>query len=219
MLRNNLAKIMLDKNIRQTAISKDTGIARSTISRISKNLSEMIDVETIDKLCLYLDVTPNEFFDFIPYTFSYNLYTEDFDCDINLDNYEQTFFFKGASFNFDFYLDVVYRNNKLGDYYFLGNIEDLNHDKKEITIGLHLKYEQQDKFNSIFEAIPLSFKNEVYENMSNVVISNFEDNLNNYFAELEGKMGEYYPNDLILEIPKFIMSYDINVQLFTDLPF
>lgn len=67
MLRNNLAKLMIDRGISATQLFNDTGIARSTISKISNNNTDKISLQTIDKICNYLEVSPSEFFDFWPY--------------------------------------------------------------------------------------------------------------------------------------------------------
>lgn len=67
MLRNNLAKLMIDRGISATQLFTDTGIARSTISKISNNNTDKISLQTIDKICNYLEVSPTEFFDFWPY--------------------------------------------------------------------------------------------------------------------------------------------------------
>ena len=67
MLRNNLAKLMIDRGISATQLFNDTGIARSTISKISNNNTDKISLQTIDKICNYLEVAPEDFFDFWAY--------------------------------------------------------------------------------------------------------------------------------------------------------
>lgn len=67
MIRNNLAKLMIDRGISATQLFTDTGIARSTISKISNNNTDKISLQTIDKLCNYLEISPMDFFDFWPY--------------------------------------------------------------------------------------------------------------------------------------------------------
>ncbi|HEM4762899.1 TPA: helix-turn-helix transcriptional regulator, partial [Streptococcus suis] len=67
MLRNNLAKLMIDRGVTATQLFNDTGIARSTISKISNNNTDKISLQTIDKICNYLEVSPSEFFDFWAY--------------------------------------------------------------------------------------------------------------------------------------------------------
>src|SRR5699024_5557022 len=48
------------------AISHKTGIARSTLSALTNNLSRMIQFETMDKLCQHLEINPKDFFEYIP---------------------------------------------------------------------------------------------------------------------------------------------------------
>ena len=67
MLRNNLAKLMIDRGISATQLFNDTGIARSTISKISNNKTDKFSLQTIDKICNYLEVSPSDFFDFWDY--------------------------------------------------------------------------------------------------------------------------------------------------------
>jgi transcriptional regulator, XRE family len=79
MIRNNLAKLMIDRDITATQIFNDTGIARSTISKIYNNNTDKISLETIDKLCNYLMVTPTDFFDYIPYEVEVKLSIDEYD--------------------------------------------------------------------------------------------------------------------------------------------
>ena len=67
MLRNNLAKLMIDRGISATQLFNDTGIARSTISKISNNKTDKFSLQTIDKICNYIEVSPSDFFDFWDY--------------------------------------------------------------------------------------------------------------------------------------------------------
>lgn len=78
MIKNNLAKLMFDRGITATQLFKDTGIARSTISKITNNNTDKISLKIIDQLCNYLRVTPAEFFDYIPY---------EIEVQITFDNY------------------------------------------------------------------------------------------------------------------------------------
>lgn len=71
MIKNNLAVLMAERNIKASKISAETGISRSTLNSISNNSSKMIQLETINSLCQYLNITPNDFFDFIPFDVSF----------------------------------------------------------------------------------------------------------------------------------------------------
>lgn len=57
---------MAEGYISQTEIHKATGISKSTISTIYNNKTDMIKLETLNKLCNYLAITPADFFEFTP---------------------------------------------------------------------------------------------------------------------------------------------------------
>lgn len=106
MLRNNLAKLMIDRGITATQLFNDTGIARSTISKISNNNTDKISMSTIDKICNYLRVTPADFFDFIPFEFDIKVLFEGFDSYEEFEEYTKQFFdYKGEVF-FEVILNV-----------------------------------------------------------------------------------------------------------------
>lgn len=67
MIRNNLSILMSERNMKNSVLSLKTGISKNTISSTAKNDGKMIQLETINKICQVLDVTPNEFFSYLPY--------------------------------------------------------------------------------------------------------------------------------------------------------
>ena len=83
MLRNNLARLMVDRGIKTLHLSNETGIARSTITKIANNQSDKIGIDTINKLLGALDVGPSDFFDYIPYDF-------DFTFDVDFEDASQS---------------------------------------------------------------------------------------------------------------------------------
>ena len=83
MLRNNLARLMVDRGIKTLHLSNETGIARSTITKIANNQSDKIGIDTINKLLGALDVRPSDFFDYIPYDF-------DFTFDVDFEDESQS---------------------------------------------------------------------------------------------------------------------------------
>lgn len=106
MLRNNLAKLMIDRGVTATQLFNDTGIARSTISKISNNNTDKISMSTIDKICNYLHVTPADFFDFIPFEFDVKVLFEKFDSYEELEEYFKQFFNYKSKALFEVILNV-----------------------------------------------------------------------------------------------------------------
>lgn len=66
MIRNNLAVLMRERGIKNSILSLKTGISKNTISSTAQNDGKMIQLETINKICQVLDITPNEFFEYTP---------------------------------------------------------------------------------------------------------------------------------------------------------
>ncbi|MCG4280890.1 helix-turn-helix domain-containing protein [Lacticaseibacillus saniviri] len=65
-IRNNLAVLLAARNIKLSQATKDTGISRNTLFGIASNKNKMIQLETVNALCQYLEITPNEFFVYAP---------------------------------------------------------------------------------------------------------------------------------------------------------
>ncbi|EME8160232.1 helix-turn-helix transcriptional regulator [Enterococcus faecium] len=71
MIRNKLSILLAERGIKATKVANDTGIARSTLSKITNNSSEKIDYSTINTLCRYLKITPCDFFEYEPFDVSF----------------------------------------------------------------------------------------------------------------------------------------------------
>ena len=67
MIRNNLAILMSERGIKNSFLSAKTGISKNTISATASNDGKMIQLETINKICHVLEVSPCEFFSYLPY--------------------------------------------------------------------------------------------------------------------------------------------------------
>ncbi|EIX7109436.1 helix-turn-helix transcriptional regulator, partial [Listeria innocua] len=108
MISNNLSILLAERKIKITRVAKDTGISRSTITSIAQKDSKMIQMDTIDTLCRYLNVTPHDFFEFIPINFEINVFPRE--GTFHLINNTDKLTLK--RFAFDLYIDVQEKNNK-----------------------------------------------------------------------------------------------------------
>lgn len=52
------------RRIKISTLHERTGISRSTLTKLYYDKTKMIELNTIDKLCLALDVTPGELFEY-----------------------------------------------------------------------------------------------------------------------------------------------------------
>lgn len=69
MLKCSLAILLAEKKLRISKVSGDTGISRTTLTSLSNNYSQGIQLDTLNKLCLYLQVTPDRLFAYIPFDY------------------------------------------------------------------------------------------------------------------------------------------------------
>lgn len=66
MIRCNLAVILAEKNMRLTQISQATGLSRTTLSSLAYNYSKGIQFDTLNTICTFLNITPNDLIDYVP---------------------------------------------------------------------------------------------------------------------------------------------------------
>ena len=62
MIKCNLSRIMGEKKLKISDVSRDTGINRGTLTRLYQETAERIDLEVMDELCQYLECEVGELF-------------------------------------------------------------------------------------------------------------------------------------------------------------
>ncbi len=68
MIRNRLKELMAERGLKASRIANDIeNLSRNTINSTVNNNGKMIQFETINLLCQYLGVTPNDFFEYLPF--------------------------------------------------------------------------------------------------------------------------------------------------------
>lgn len=66
MIRNRLNELMKIKKVRVKDLNEQLGISRATLVKIRENTASQMRYDTINKLCKYLNVTLNDFFEYTP---------------------------------------------------------------------------------------------------------------------------------------------------------
>lgn len=111
MIKNRLAVLLAERNLKITQVAKDTGISRNTITSTAQNDSKMIQLQTIDVLCNYLGITPADFFEYYPAIYDISIFIEDFEMEVFFND----MFVTGmniSNFSADIYLDLKFPNNQ-----------------------------------------------------------------------------------------------------------
>lgn len=71
MIRNKLASLLADRNLKISRVANDIpNLSRNTITATSQNETKMIQLDTINELCQYLGISPTDFFEFLPFDLS-----------------------------------------------------------------------------------------------------------------------------------------------------
>lgn len=93
MIINRLSILLAERNIRANRLAVETGIAQSTLTRITNNRSSQIDYDTLNKICIFFRITPDEFFDYTPFDFkvSLSVLDEDFSIFINIYRFSERY--------------------------------------------------------------------------------------------------------------------------------
>lgn len=66
MIRSNLAIILAENNLKITKVSFDTGISRTTLTALSQNDCKGVQFDTLNTLCRYLHVYPQDLLSYVP---------------------------------------------------------------------------------------------------------------------------------------------------------
>ena len=65
MIRIHLSRLMGEKRLKIADLARDTGLSRTTVSRLYHEDSERIDLDTLEKLCRYLDINIEELLEIV----------------------------------------------------------------------------------------------------------------------------------------------------------
>lgn len=63
MIKCNLSRILGEKKLKISDVSRDTGINRGTLTRLYQETAERIDLEVMDQLCDYLKCDVGDLFE------------------------------------------------------------------------------------------------------------------------------------------------------------
>lgn len=177
MIRNRLAEIMFERNIKAVRMAKEIGISRNTIANTAANSSDMLQMKTIDKMCRFLKITPCEFFEYVPMDIDFKIYES---TPIRFSKIE------GSSL----YTPIIN----------LDLLIDINNDGKKIELDTELYLENYTGFSSVpFDTNEMEFR------IFNINPKYLED-IDNIFSSLSTGFKKVIHQKLSDEIKQFIIS-------------
>lgn len=193
MIKNNLAVLMAERELKIADVYKETGISKTTLMALSENKGKGIQLETIDKLCNFLNVSPKEFFVYSPFLVEY--IPNDNKLFLRLTSGEKinNFYFNFSSFtdeqmDLEMRMDYLANPSKKYDFYFAVYIEEGNTELEKIYNNLNIMF-KRDLINNIFDySIEFFIKNKKIENATCSLC--LEINSLQFYREIEIKNGK-----------------------------
>lgn len=67
MVYCNLAVLLAERRMKISSVSADTGISRTTLTALCQNAGKGVQTDTINTLCMYLNITVGDLFIFFPF--------------------------------------------------------------------------------------------------------------------------------------------------------
>lgn len=67
MIHCNLSVLLAERKLKITRVSAETGISRTTLTALANSNGQGVQFDTLNNICIYLGVTPNELLSFIPF--------------------------------------------------------------------------------------------------------------------------------------------------------
>jgi len=162
MLRCNLNVLLSERNVKITRVSRDTGISRTTLTALCYNHGQGIQFDTLNTLCCYLSVTPEQIFTFVPFNVELKAEFEN-----GLSNDDVVDFFD---------VDIcVMDKNKLREFRLLSSIGkkvDRNNfiESIELWLDVESSASEQEAIAKYFVQIPLTFKSDFERTITNQVL-------------------------------------------------
>lgn len=184
MIRCNLAVLLAERDLKITKVSADTGISRTTLTSLSSNNCQGIQLDTLNKLCIYLNVSPNDIFLTLPFSIickeiQYNktdiphIFDLEILLEVNLNQKNLPIYLYATMYNntINPQLDEVQRNNlEIYDIEIETSFKDKVNSKFSIKENTNLKY---------LKLMPIYFLNDLKEDIVNYISQQFHLNANN----------------------------------------
>ena len=66
MIKCHLSRLLGERRLKISDVARDTGINRGTLTRLYHETAERVDLDALDKLCVYLNCTLQELLEYVP---------------------------------------------------------------------------------------------------------------------------------------------------------
>lgn len=185
MIRNNLSILMSERNMKNSYLSAKTGISKNTISATSSNDGKMIQLETINKICQVLEVSPCEFFSYLPFDLEIKIYPEKLTITDEIVGKDEILMPVKqpviTELTFDIFMSKVSKNGTI-DYLLTGSLTNSVNLFKNISPSFSIVFssDNADEGWKFWESIPLPFQKDIEKDITLKVIDEVGNQLASY---------------------------------------
>lgn len=162
MIRNRLAVLLAERQLKISKVSSITKISRTTLTSLAQNDSKMVQLETVNTLCMYLRIPVSEFFEYIPYNLDYYI---DISNVLKYDPKEGP-----LTYGIEAYINVQGETDSFTlDY--AGELTDYSMDMFEMFLKPSDKI-QSKKAKEFFDSLPDSFTAQINSDFEKLLLKN-----------------------------------------------
>lgn len=204
MIKTNLAVLMAERGLKISDVYEATGISKTNLMAISDNTGKGIQYETMDKLCDFFNITPEQFFIYSPYNFNFHV----------LNNNDNVAHLNDIAI-------TVSKSSGLKSYTFSPNVitpmgEQFNVTKEDADFIINYKLfmsiddfddeklkKNKKEFYSIYDGLPTVLKSDINNKFLTLVMENLADINGQTITVLDGKIDysntENWTHDLTIK--------------------
>lgn len=177
MIRNKLAELLAERQIKISRVANDVpNLSRNTITSTAQNSGKMIQLETINSLCQYLDISPSDFFEYLPFDVTFNLEITKADV-YSDDDSASNIKVPNGSINFDLYISVKSYNSKSFTFGYVGqNINDAYWNDENNNLEFKLTKDDDNDFKKVWDQkITPGFQSVIWDNIKKDFVKKIND--------------------------------------------
>ena len=204
MIKTNLAVLMAERGLKISDVYEATGISKTTLMAISDNTGKGIQYETMDKLCDFFNITPEQFFIYSPYNFNFHVLNND-DNVAHLNDIAITVSKSSGLKSYTFSPNVITPMGEqfnvtredadfIINYKLFMSIDDFDDEKLK---------KNKKEFYSIYDGLPTVLKSDINNKFLTLVMENLADINGQTITVLDGKIDysntENWTHDLTIK--------------------
>ncbi|SUM70177.1 helix-turn-helix domain-containing protein [Staphylococcus hominis] len=218
MIRNRLSELLSERGLKTSRVAKDVKIARSSLTSMIQNDAEMVRYDAIDKLCRYLNISVNDFFEYVPINIEITI--ENIDSLITFNDVEDLRDLSKIIFylyvNADFLIDIEF-NNKNYTYDCELSLDEIKYNTffNEFIFVLKEEDEHSDLKEKIDNLTP-GLKKILFKRINNLLNEKFVELLLDKTDNEESFFNFSYPEQMVIKEEIRTSKFAIKSNIFTE---